>query len=85
MTHRVQKSKVATLSEKNETLFLVSTMGGLMEDNECSMRNEIEIYYPDKTKQVLNSSRLTFEYKTKFDKQKELTKEYAQFMAAGTV
>ena len=48
-------------------------MGQLMEENECAMRNELEIYYPDKTKQMLNNARLGFEYKTKADKQKELT------------
>lgn len=55
-------------------------MGQLMEENECAMRNELEIYYPDKTKQMLNNARLGFEYKTKADKQKELTKEYMAFM-----
>ena len=56
------------------------TMGQLMEENECTMRSELQIYYPDKTKHMLNSARLGYGYKTKQDKQKELTKEYMAFM-----
>jgi hypothetical protein len=56
----------------------LATMGGLMETTECNLRNDMDSIYINKTKQIINTGRIRYDYMTKEQKQKHLMTELEQ-------